>query len=204
MSFLDTLASIITILPLLAVFANFPSPYREFFGGLSIFFFILLLVLLQMRGLIFHGDFRLAGHPKELDLRLSRLGKECGEEIKLITFQSKEQTKSLFFRLLVLLRFKLIVIVKYPIGLNANFERLHTDFRSPNSSKPNELVLYHEVNVEGRRNVSITIIKEINCSLNGKGNVDIDLYISPINSIIRWFCVNIIGPRCSINIDIIP
>lgn len=204
MSFLETIASIITILPLLAVFTNLTSPYREFFAGLSVIFFILLLVLFQMRGLKFYGDFRLAGHPKELDLRLSRLGRESGEEIKLITFQSKEQTKSFCFRLLVFLRFKLFVIIKYPMGLNANFERLHTDFKSTNNSKPNELVLYHEVNVDGRRTVNITIIKEINCSLNGKGNLDIDLYISPANFILNWLCINIIGPRCSINIDIIP
>jgi len=92
-------------------------------------------------------------------------------------------------------------VIRYPTGIMVNHERCGTDFIQL-SKKPNELILIHELDSEGRRYVDLTIIKEAESSFSGDSSLKIDAYISIPHPVLKSLCFYLIGSRCSTNIKI--
>jgi hypothetical protein len=202
MSFLDTIASIITIiLWALSVIGTFGSPYREIIGFFSVFIFEWLVILLRFRKVTIYGNYRLFRHPGDLDLVQSRLNSDSGERIELTISHNVEHTRSLFCQILKFLGFKLLINIEATQGLEINYERSSTDFQEVEFIA-NKLVLCHDVDIEGRRGIDITVMTAEITSLRSRGTVDINLYVSYTNPVLRWVCINLIGSRGSINIEV--
>jgi hypothetical protein len=203
MSLLDTAASLITVIPwALSVFGNLGSPFREITEFLSFFIFIWMILLIRLRGITISGNYRLRNHTKDLDLKLSLLKSSGGEEIQFTISQNTAHIKSFFCQILVFLGFKLLVVVKATKGLSINYDRDRTDFYEL-SRTGNYLILGTDADIDARRKILISAMSEDNTNHDGRGSIDIDLYISYPNSVLRWICMNLIGARGSISIDII-
>jgi len=203
MSFLDTIASVITIiLWALSVIGTFGSPYREIIGFFSVFIFLWLVILLRFRKITIYGNYRLFGHPRDLDLVQSRLNSDSGERIEFTISQNIEHLRSLFCQILKFLGFKLLIIIKTTPGLEINYERNSADFQEVEITA-NKLVLCHDVDIDGRRGIDITVMTAEITSLRSRGTVDINLYVSYTNPVLRWVCINLVGARCSITIEVV-
>jgi len=200
MSLINTVASILTIALWILSLTNQDPSYKAFFVFSAVFILIWLTIIFRLKEIKIYGDYRLKNHPNDRELKKSRLS-NSGEIIKLAIYQNSEYVKSRFCRLLVWLGFKLVVIIKWPIGVNVNFERNNTDFKRLEIA-PNKLVLFHEPNIGGWRKITIFAEMEPIRSFEGGDSIDIDLYISYTDPILRLLCMGIIGSRCSITIDI--
>jgi len=172
------------------------------FKFIAICFLIFSSIILWLKEIRSDAQYRLKDHAyQELDIKVSRLSTNNGENVFVFLIQDGSLRDSKLFKFLVCLRLKLIFQITYPMGLTSDYERHNADFHLV-SRDPGVLILGHGLNLRGRRNFQFTMRKDPESSFSGGEDLEINTFISWNWSPIIFISKCLIGSRCSIKIKI--
>lgn len=141
-------------------------------------------------------DYRFKKYPSDIQLKINRIIKK---EVQIDLTIS--QGLPFLFRFLSKLNFVAYLEIKRPHGLILNNERTGTDFNKINENAA-RLLLDMDLNLDGRRKLTIYVQKDSNSSFQGGSAIVFSYYVGRKDAK-HHFCRKIFGTIQELQIQII-